>query len=139
MDTDWRNHRSSWATTPETSSWFPLQSAFKDWPDLVDRVGGVGAGNAARFSQAGLTVAGKPLVLNGAGVRYKAMFKVYSAALYVPQKSQSVAEVSSTDTPEAWPGLRPSRSRGAFVGSFASADLGDTDVLTWVVKDPEAQ
>jgi competence protein ComEA len=31
-------------------------SAFKDWNDLVDRVGGVGPGNAARFSQAGLTV-----------------------------------------------------------------------------------
>jgi len=30
--------------------------AFKDWSDLVDRVGGVGPGNAARFSQAGLTV-----------------------------------------------------------------------------------
>ena len=47
-----------------------------------------------------ITVASQPLVLNGAGVRYKAMFKVYSAALYVPQKSQSVAEVSSTDTPK---------------------------------------
>jgi len=34
------------------------QSSFKDWSDLVDRVGGVGPGNAARFSQAGLTVAG---------------------------------------------------------------------------------
>lgn len=31
---------------------------FKDWTDLVDRVGGIGAGNAAKFSQAGLTVAG---------------------------------------------------------------------------------
>jgi competence protein ComEA len=30
--------------------------AFKDWTDLVDRVGGIGAGNAARFSQHGLTV-----------------------------------------------------------------------------------
>ena len=30
--------------------------AFKDWTDLVERVGGVGPGNAARFSQAGLTV-----------------------------------------------------------------------------------
>jgi competence protein ComEA len=36
------------------------QSAFKHWSDLVDRVGGVGPGNAARFSQAGLTVAGAP-------------------------------------------------------------------------------
>ena len=31
---------------------------FKHWDDMVDRVGGVGPGNAARFSQAGLTVAG---------------------------------------------------------------------------------
>ena len=29
---------------------------FKDWNDLVERVGGVGPGNAAKFSQAGLTV-----------------------------------------------------------------------------------
>lgn len=32
--------------------------AFKDWSDLVDRVGGIGPGNAARMSQGGLTVAG---------------------------------------------------------------------------------
>jgi competence protein ComEA len=31
---------------------------FKNWADMVDRVGGVGPGNAARFSQNGLTVAG---------------------------------------------------------------------------------
>jgi competence protein ComEA len=31
---------------------------FKDWTDLVGRVGGIGPGNAARFSQAGLVVAG---------------------------------------------------------------------------------
>lgn len=31
---------------------------FKDWNDLVERVGGIGPGNAAKFSQAGLTVAG---------------------------------------------------------------------------------
>jgi competence protein ComEA len=30
--------------------------AFKDWSDFVDRVGGIGPGNAARFSQHGLTV-----------------------------------------------------------------------------------
>ena len=33
-------------------------SEFKNWADMVERVGGVGRGNAARFSQAGLTVAG---------------------------------------------------------------------------------
>lgn len=31
---------------------------FKDWPDLVDRVKGVGEGTAARFSKEGLTVNG---------------------------------------------------------------------------------
>ena len=33
-------------------------SSFKNWTDMVERVGGVGPGNAARFSQAGLTVGG---------------------------------------------------------------------------------
>ena len=32
--------------------------SFKDWNDMVQRVAGVGPGNAARLSQAGLTVAG---------------------------------------------------------------------------------
>jgi competence protein ComEA len=31
---------------------------FKSWNDLVERIGGVGPANAARLSQAGLTVAG---------------------------------------------------------------------------------
>ena len=31
---------------------------FKDWNDLIDRVKGIGDGNAAKFSAAGLTVAG---------------------------------------------------------------------------------
>jgi competence protein ComEA len=32
--------------------------SFKSWADLVDRVGGIGTGNAGRLSQAGLTVGG---------------------------------------------------------------------------------
>jgi competence protein ComEA len=31
---------------------------FKNWGDLVERVGGIGASNAGKLSQAGLTVAG---------------------------------------------------------------------------------
>lgn len=34
------------------------KSPFKDWNDMVSRVKGVGGGNAARFSAAGLTVNG---------------------------------------------------------------------------------
>ena len=34
------------------------KGAFKDWPDMVARVKGVGEGNASRFSADGLTVNG---------------------------------------------------------------------------------
>jgi competence protein ComEA len=34
------------------------KGAFKDWPDMVERVKGVGEGNAAKFSAEGLTVNG---------------------------------------------------------------------------------
>lgn len=37
-------------------------ASFKDWSDMVERVSGIGPGNAARFSQAGLTVAGAAYV-----------------------------------------------------------------------------
>lgn len=36
-----------------------------------------------------VTVAGKPLVLNGAGIRYKAIFKVYTAGLYLEKKANT--------------------------------------------------
>lgn len=38
---------------------------------------------------------GNKLVLNGAGVRYKAIFKVYSAGLYLPKKTSSPEEALS--------------------------------------------
>ena len=34
------------------------RSPYKDWADLIDRVSGIGEGNAAKFSGAGLTVNG---------------------------------------------------------------------------------
>ena len=36
------------------------KSSFKDWPDLISRVKGIGEGNATRYSDAGLTVNGEP-------------------------------------------------------------------------------
>lgn len=40
-----------------------------------------------------ITVAGKPLFLNGAGIRYKAVFKVYAAGFYVEKKASSPDEL----------------------------------------------
>ena len=44
---------------------------FKDWTDLVDRVSGLGPGNAMRLSQAGLTVAGAGYAPQPAGAQLK--------------------------------------------------------------------
>ena len=64
-------------------------SSFKTWDDLVDRVSGVGPGNAARFSQAGMTVAGA----------------AYSGAPVKPAKAARVAKAEkapkATNAPNA--------------------------------------
>ena len=64
-----------------------------------------------------VTVAGKPLRLNGAGVRYKAMFKVYAVGLYAPQKTSGVAEASATDAPK--------RVRVVMLREIDSTELGN--------------
>lgn len=44
-------------------------------------------------------VAGSPLVLNGAGLRTRAFFKVYVAALYAPQKATDAAALLAQKGP----------------------------------------
>ena len=46
------------------------------------------------------TLGDSTVQLNGAGVRYKAVFKVYAAGLYVPAKTASATEAVATDTPK---------------------------------------
>jgi hypothetical protein len=43
-----------------------------------------------------VTLGGQKLVLNGAGTRYKAVFKVYAAGLYLGKKSATPEEVLAT-------------------------------------------
>lgn len=43
---------------------------------------------------------GAKLVLNGAGVRYKAVFKVYSAGLYLPKKATTAEETLAMGGPK---------------------------------------
>ncbi len=59
---------------------------FKDWNDLVDRVGGIGTGNAVKLSQAGLMVRG-------------GTFDAAAAAPAKPAKRARAAKVDSTGTP----------------------------------------
>ena len=58
--------------------------SFKDWNDMVERVGGVGAGNAARFSQAGLTVNNAVYVATAAPVKAAAPAKAGKVADSAP-------------------------------------------------------
>lgn len=45
------------------------------------------------------TVAGQTLTLNGAAIRYKAVFKVYAVGLYLPNKTSSPKEVWESNAP----------------------------------------
>ncbi|MDP3702343.1 MAG: chalcone isomerase family protein [Hylemonella sp.] len=63
-----------------------------------------------------LEVAGSKLQLNGAGTRYKAVFKVYTAGLYIGKKSGTLTEVLVA------PG--PKRLTLTFVRDIASEELG---------------
>lgn len=45
-------------------------------------------------------VSGSTLKLNGAGVRYKAVFKVYTAGLYLEKKASTPQDVASTRGPQ---------------------------------------
>jgi hypothetical protein len=47
-----------------------------------------------------MDLAGQKLVLNGAGVRYKAIFKVYTAGLYLTHKAGTTAEVLAAPGPK---------------------------------------
>jgi hypothetical protein len=63
-----------------------------------------------------ITLAGAKLQLNGAGTRYKAVFKVYTAGLYLGKKVSTPTEVGTQ------PG--PKRLRLTFVREIGSEELG---------------
>lgn len=64
------------------------------------------SGSAAPVELAGVSypasvnVAGSPLVLNGAGIRYKAIFKVYTAGLYLPSPASTPEAVMAAPGPK---------------------------------------
>ncbi len=63
-----------------------------------------------------IELGGSKLQLNGAGTRYKAVFKVYTAGLYLSKKAGSAAEVAAT------PGAK--RLALTFVREIGSEELG---------------
>lgn len=63
------------------------------------------ASNASAVDVAGIhledtaKVGNKDLMLNGAGIRFKAIFKVYAAGLYLPEKKTTTADVLASNGP----------------------------------------
>ncbi len=72
------------------------------------------------------TVASQRLVLNGAGIRYKAIFKVYVAALYLPQKKDTLKDII------ALPGAK--RVAVVMLREVSSEDLGEA-MITGIRKN----
>lgn len=65
------------------------KGSFKDWGDLIERVGGVGPGNAARLSAAGLTVGDKAYAAAAPGAD--------GFTAKVPAKASDKAKVSGAE------------------------------------------
>ena len=70
--------------------------AFKSWADFVERVGGVGPGNAARFSQAGLTVGGSALDAAALPVPTKETRKVRAEKGEKAEKADKTSQADKT-------------------------------------------
>lgn len=66
---------------------------FKDWTDLVDRVKGLGEGNAAKFSAEGLTVNGA--AFKGAAAPAAAKKEEKKAETKAPAKADTAKPVAS--------------------------------------------
>ena len=64
-----------------------------------------------------ISVAGQPLVLNGAGTRYRAVFKVYVAGLYLPRKTHLVDEILKA-------GAEPRRLQLTMLRDIDAAEFG---------------
>ena len=84
------------------------KGAFKDWPDLIERVKGIGSGNAARFSAGGLTVNGSAY----AGAPATATAKTPAGrrdrtAASPPAASAAIPAIAVTDRPAM---VRPAAS-----------------------------
>ena len=97
------------------------KAPFKDWPDLIERVKGVGSGNAARFSAGGLTIngaayAGAPAAAPKASAAERGAHKGTAASAATPERGPA-PRVTPSGTVSA-----PTTGRsGATTGSRAAS------------------
>ena len=100
------------------------KSNFKDWPDLVERVKGVGDANAAKFSTAGLTV-------NGQG------FAGAAAPAAKPVKAEKSADKAAATTAAA-PAAKADKVAAKTEAAPAPMSKADAKAAAKAKKDEEA-
>lgn len=84
--------------------------------------------------QEALVVHGRPLTLNGAGLRRSLVFDVYVGALYLPARCGEAADILAADAPWAVlltfrRGVKHDRILEAFVDAFEKNSPGQLDRL----------
>lgn len=96
------------------------KGAFKDWPDMVERVKGVGDTNAAKFSSEGLTV-------NGAGFK--------GAAPAAKKEDKPAAKTAAATALAAAPAVKAEMKKDAKPAAAASAPADDKKAMAKKEKE----
>jgi len=107
------------------------KGAFKDWPDFVERVKGVGEHNAARFSTEGLTVngsafAGAPAKPSAPSVPAASASKA-AAAKAAPAPLAAASAAAAPVSPAAMPASKAEDRKAAKAAAAAEANKAKAD------------
>ncbi len=103
---------------------------FKDWPDLVERVKGVGDGNAAKFSTDGLTV-------NGQGFKGAAAPAAKPAAKAEPKPAAAAAAAAPPAAAAKAADAKPAAAMPATAASKADAKAAKAEAKAKAKADKE--
>ena len=105
---------------------------FKDWPDMVERVKGVGDGNAAKFSTAGLTVNGQGFA-GAAAPAAKAEAKPAKA-----DKPAAKTDAPAAAAPAPAPAAKTDKAAAKTEAASAPMSKADAKLAAKAKKDEEA-
>ena len=105
---------------------------FKDWPDMVERVKGVGDGNAAKFSTAGLTVNGQGFA-GAAAPAAKADAKPAKA-----DKPAAKTDAPAAAAPAPAPAAKADKAAAKTEAASAPMSKADAKLAAKAKKDEEA-
>lgn len=125
------------------------KSPFKDWPDMVERVKGVGEGNAAKFSTEGLTVNGAAFAGAPAKAAAPAAKKEEKPAAKAEPKKEATpaaaaapaaakADAKPAAKPDAKPAAMTAEEKKAAADAEAKKAKAEKDAAAKTAKDTKA-